>query len=105
MKFGFLPIEQLQEVLSLPEEKRKHLIIQTLTDFKEQSIICVRGNFETIKVSFSFFTPSGDAKPFSCFGTAPDFSDVRPDDYGHTVVLGSYEAATDAILCDWELES
>jgi hypothetical protein len=95
MKFGFLPIEQLQEVLSLPEEKRKHLIIQTLTDFKEQIIICVRGNFEPIKVSFSFFTPSGD-------GTAPNFSDVRPDDYGHTVVLGSYEAATDAILSDWE---
>ena len=95
MKFGFLPLEQLREVLSLSEDKRKQLLIQTITDFKNQTIICVRGNFEPIKVSFSFFTPSGD-------GTSPDFSDVRPDDYGHTVVLGSYEAATDAILCDWE---
>ena len=57
MKFRFLSIEQLQKVLSLPKEKRKHLIIQTLTDFK---------------------------------------------DYGHTVVLGSYEAAADAILYDWQ---
>lgn len=95
MKFAFLPIEQLLEVLALPEDQRKRLIVQTIVDFNYQNIICVRGNFEPIKVSFSFFTPSGD-------GTPPDFSDVRPDDYGHTVVLGVYEAATDAILGDWE---
>jgi len=57
----------------------------------EQWLMGVTGNFEVFKVPASFFTPSGD-------GTGPDFGRVRLDDYGHTVCLGDYEAATDAII-------
>jgi len=89
MRFAFLPLKHLQEVLALTEERRSKMFIQVIMHHHE--LIGVTGNFEVIKVPVSFFTPSGD-------GTTPDFNDVRIDDYGHTVCFGIYEAATDAII-------
>jgi hypothetical protein len=102
MRFVFLPLAHLQEVLALDEQSRKKMFIQVVVNFNpyyvgdasllhELWLIGVTGTLETVKVPLSFFAPSGD-------GTAPDFSKVRLDDYGHTVCFGDYEAATDAII-------
>jgi lambda repressor-like predicted transcriptional regulator len=52
---------------------------------------------ETITVPWSIFKPSGD-------GLQPDFSRLSLTDYGHTVRLGDYEAASDAILYEADPE-
>lgn len=89
MTFGFLPTEQILEILALPKQDRGHLLI--CVTIQGDNLVCVRGSLEVISVPLSFFTPSGD-------GTKPDFEDVRMDDYGHTVCFGGYEAAADAII-------
>jgi hypothetical protein len=48
-------------------------------------------------VPLSIFTPSGD-------GTAPDFADFAPIDYGHAVRFDPYQAAADAIFYEADPE-
>ena len=52
---------------------------------------------KTITVPWSMFKPSGD-------GVHPDFSRLSLTDHGHTIRLGEYEAASDAILYEADPE-
>jgi hypothetical protein len=51
----------------------------------------VRGDITAIVAPFRLFARSGD-------GTAPDFARLRLTDHGRTIVLGDYEASSDAVL-------
>ena len=57
----------------------------------------MRGDRQTVVVPFSFFEETAD-------GVKPDFSALSFTDYGHTVALGEYEAAADAILYEIDVD-
>ncbi len=86
-----LPLEELLDVLSAPSSQAAGLFIAGVADLGSQTLALTRGNMKTITVPWSMFKPSGD-------GVQPDFSRLSLTDYGHTVRLGDYEAASDAIL-------
>ncbi len=86
---GFLPPEQLAEVLSADD--KSDLFLGGTVDYENEMITLWRGDLRSFAVPFSAFTPSGD-------GIKPDFKAFRVSDYGHTVSLGKYEAAADALL-------
>lgn len=88
--FEFLPIDELLEVLSAPPEIARDLFIGGKSDHGMRALVLVRGDSSTIVAPYSSFEPSPDA--------SPDFHDLGITDSGHTVRLGEYEAATDAIL-------
>lgn len=90
---GFLPSEELAEVLGAAN--KSDLFIGGLVDDDSETLTLWRGNFETLTVPFSALAPSGD-------GIAPNLSAFSVTDYGHTVKLGEYEAATDAILYEFD---
>jgi hypothetical protein len=88
--FKALPTEELVDVLLGPREAARDLFIGGSVDRVNETLALTRGNLETVVVPLSMFRPSGRA--------TPDPSDFAVEDYGHTVRLGEYEAATDAIL-------
>ncbi|MEM6446764.1 MAG: helix-turn-helix transcriptional regulator [Cyanobacteria bacterium P01_D01_bin.123] len=84
--------EELVEVLDTdhPED----YLIGGLADFEVDSLILYRGNLEPLVIPFAWFhtTPQG---------LEPDFHQFKVSDFGQTVSLGDYEAATDAILYEF----
>jgi hypothetical protein len=88
--FKVLPPDELVEVLSGPREEARDLFIGGSVDPVSETLTLTRGNLDTVVVPMSKFRPSGKA--------TPDPSDFAVEDYGHTVRLGEYEAAADAIL-------
>jgi DNA-binding Xre family transcriptional regulator len=90
---GFLPPEELAEVLR--SDNRAALFIGGFVDTTTKTITLWRGNLESLTVPFSAFPKSGD-------GTKPDFSKFAMTDYGQTIQLGTYEAAADAILYEYD---
>ena len=93
MDGGFLPPEELAEALSA--ENRSDLFIGGTVDSENAVVTLWRGDLRSLAVPFSTFIPSGD-------GVKPDFKAFSVTDYGHTVRLGEYEAATDAILYEFD---
>ena len=53
------------------------------------------GECKPLAVPLTAFTASGD-------GLVPDFSAFTVTDYGHSVRLGAYEAASDALLYEFD---
>lgn len=92
---GFIPAEELAEVLDA--ENRANLFIGGYVNKATETITLWRGNLESLTVPFSAFEKSGD-------GTEPNFDEFSVIDYGQTVKLGSYEAAVDAILYEYDPE-
>lgn len=92
---GFLSSEELGEVLVA--ENRDNLFIGGTVNPSSKTVTLWRGNLSSLTVPFSAFEPSGD-------GTKPDFSHFSVTDYGHTIKLGDYEAASDAILYEFDTE-
>ena len=92
-----LPFEEIVDVLSSPPSEAANLFIAGVADPDSQTLALTRGNLKTITVSFAVFQPSGT-------GVQPDFSRLGLTDYGHTVRLGDYEAASDAILYEADPE-
>ncbi|MGH7200299.1 MAG: helix-turn-helix domain-containing protein [Planctomycetaceae bacterium] len=90
---GFLPPEELAEALSA--DNRDSLFIGGSVDPNSETITLWRGNLDPITVPFSAFPASGD-------GIKPDFSAFSVTDYGHTIRLGDYEAAADAVLYEFD---
>lgn len=84
-----LPEGVLAEVLA--SDERDDRFIGVMVDAEDQAIILYRGNLEQVVEPFSAF-PERAGYPI------PDFADVEVVDYGQTVRLGRYEAATSAIL-------
>ena len=93
MDGGFLPPEELAEALAA--ENRSDLLIGGTVDSENAVVTLWRGDLRSLAVPFSAFAPSGD-------GLQPDFKAFSVRDYGHTVRLGEYEAATDAILYEFD---
>jgi hypothetical protein len=92
-----LRLEELLDVLSVPQNEAAGLFIAVVADPQSQTLALTRGNLKTITVPFSMFPPSAT-------GVHPDFSRLSLTDYGHTVRLGDYEAAADAILYEADPE-
>lgn len=92
---GFIPAEELAEVLEA--DNRANLLIGGFVNEATQTITLWRGNLKSLTVPFAAFEKSGD-------GTEPDFNDFSVTDCGQTVKLGSYEAAVDAILYEYDPE-
>jgi len=89
----YLKPDELSEVLIA--ENRQDLFIGGVVDEHSKIVTLWRGNLEPLAVPFEAFKPSGA-------GTAPDFSQFRVRDYGHTIAFGAYEASADAILYEYD---
>lgn len=85
-----LPHDQLATVLSAPEDESGDVFIEGLVDSDSDTLVLVRGNRERMTVPLSIFRPSATSRP--------DFGRFELDDFGHTLRLGDYEAAADAVL-------
>lgn len=92
---AFLPPDEL--AAALQAGNHGDLFIGGAVDAASQTATLWRGNLEPLTVAFGAFEKSGD-------GTKPDFARFAVADYGHTVRLGRYEAATDAILYEFDPE-
>lgn len=90
---NFLPPEELAEVLL--DDRRDHLVIGGIVDHCTEHLTLWRGSFDPLPVPFAAFAPSGN-------GVCPDFERFRVIDYGQTIQLGSYEAATDSFLYEFD---
>jgi hypothetical protein len=88
---GFLPFEELIEILAAPKAESQDLFLGGTVDILTQNLALVRGNFRTVTVPLSMFHPTDT-------GLAPDPSKFSVSDYGHVIHLGDYEIAADAIL-------
>jgi hypothetical protein len=90
--FHHLPYEALVEVMALPAESARDLVIGGWSNLENELLILVRGDLRTVVAPFSMFARTPRARPA--------FRKLAIEDHGHTVRLGSYEASTDSILHD-----
>lgn len=88
--FKFLPLDQLSEVLSAPERKKRDLFIGGAVDMPSHTLVLVRGDCDNVVAPLSIFRPSGNAHP--------DFDRFELDDHGQTIRFGDYEASADFVL-------
>lgn len=80
---------------ALASDDRADRLIGAAVDRDSQLVMLYRGNLQTVLVPFTWFdTPHG--------ATRPDFTDFEPVDHGLGVRFGAYEAASDAILYDFD---
>ena len=92
---SFIPAKELAEVLDA--ENRAHLLIGGFVNHSNETITFWRGNLESLTVPFSSFAKSG-------YGPVPNYDAFSVIDCGKTVTLGSYEAAVDALLYEYDPE-
>lgn len=90
---GFLPPDEL--AAALQARNARDLFIGGGGDAASQTLTLWRGDLEPLTVPFTAFEPSGD-------GTVPDFERFAVVDFGQTIQLGDYEAASDAVLRDFD---
>jgi hypothetical protein len=69
-----------------------------VVDADDQAVVLYRGNFDRVIIPFAWFQPRPK-------GPRPDFAAFTVTDFGQTVQLGEYEAATDAILYDFDADA
>lgn len=81
----------------LNADNRSELFIGGNVDHATEMITLWRGDLKPINVPFAAFKRSEN-------GISPDFNDLGIKDYGHTIRLGEYEAAADAILYEFDPE-
>lgn len=90
-----LPREELAEVLS--SAHRAELLIGAAAAPADAAVILYRGNLEPLVVPLAWFRRRSE-------GPSPNISDLAVTDFGQTVRLGDYEAATNAILYEFDAE-
>lgn len=88
-EFRVLPSEELTEVLLA--DNRHDLFVAGFVDAESHSLILYRGDFERLMVPLTIFKKLGG-------GAKADAKRLSLTDFGQTVRLGDYEAASDAIL-------
>lgn len=88
-----LPADILAEVISTPD--RANYFIGGIATPAFRTLVLFKGDFAPLFVPYSWFK----ARPS---GPKPDFEDFEVIDYGQTIKLGEYEAATDAILYEFD---
>jgi hypothetical protein len=87
-----LSAEELGEALVAPQ--RAELFVGGTVDWDDNALVLLRGNLEQLSVPFEWFSRLP--------GRNPDPARFALIDYGNTVKLGDYEAASDAILYDFD---
>lgn len=92
-RLKLLDFEELIEVLTSPN--RNNLFIGGAVDEDRQAVLLYRGNVEPLVVPLSWFV--NDSSPSKANPKA--FSVV---DFGQTIRLGTFEAAADAILYEFD---
>lgn len=92
---GFLPPDEL--AAALKAENRADLLIGGSVDPASQTVTFWRGNLVPLTVPFSAFEKAGD-------DTEADFQRFAVVDCGQTVQFGPYQAASDAILYEFDPE-
>jgi hypothetical protein len=88
---ALLPKDELVEALTLPD--RSDRFIGGMVDAESKTATLWRGDITSLVVPFSAFPPTAN-------GIRPNFVHFSVTDYGHTIRLGTYEAASDSILYD-----
>jgi Helix-turn-helix len=88
-----LPIDELADVLGSPH--RADLFVGGAGAPNDAAVILYRGNLEPLIVPLAWFKARPD-------GPKPDLDRLAVADFGQTVCLGEYEAATDAILYEFD---
>lgn len=86
------PIDLLDVVESY---KRRDLFIGGAVDADDEALVLYRGDFSSLLVPFGWFEPRPAAGP-------PDWTRFQVTDFGQTLRMGDYEAATDAILYEFD---
>jgi hypothetical protein len=87
--YRWLPVEELLKALTGDDAANR--FIGGAADFESETVVLVRGDRDVLVLPFSAFEASGN-------GARPDFGKLAFTDFGHTVVLGDYEASADAVL-------
>ena len=75
--------------------KKRDLFIGGTVDPDDQALVLYRGDFTSLLVPFAWFEPRPVAGP-------PDWTKFQITDFGQTLRMGDYEAATDAILYEFD---
>jgi hypothetical protein len=88
-----LPTDELADVLGSPN--REDLLVGGAVAPADAAVILYRGTLEPLVVPLTWFR----ARPG---GPRPDTAYLAITDFGQTVRLGEYEAATDAILYEFD---
>ena len=92
---AFLPPDELAEALQA--ENSADLLIGGSINPSNETITLWRGSLEPLTVPFSAFEQSGNK-------TEPDFHKFSVTDSGQTLRFGNYEAATEAVLYEYDSE-
>lgn len=90
---GFLPMKELAEVLIA--DNRQDLFIGGSIDREAGTLTLFRGDRSSLTVPLTAFQPSGQ-------GNQPNFDAFAIADCGQTIKFGDYEAATDAVLYEFD---
>jgi hypothetical protein len=90
-----LPADELAEVMRDPNAA--DLFIGGVVDADDKALLLYRGNLDRLVVPLPWFRARRNARP--------DFAAFAVTDHGQTVQLGEYEAATDAVLYEFDAEA
>ena len=90
-----LPCEQLVAVLL--SDKKKDLFISGVIDEASETLTLWRGDMTFLVVPLSAFRPT-------CLGVYPDWNRFEITDFGQTLKFGEYQAASDAVLYEFDIE-
>ncbi len=90
---ALLPQAELAEVMA--SNHAEDLFIGGAVDREDRALVLYRGNLDRVVIPFSWFRARRG-------GPRPDFDAFGVTDFGQTVQLGSYEAAADAILYEFD---
>lgn len=88
-----LPREELKEVLGT--EHPGDYFIGGIVDAEDQSVVLYSGNLDRLVVPFGWLKATGHSPK-------PNFDDFEVIDSGQTLRFGSYEAAADAVLYEFD---
>lgn len=89
----FLSKPELVEALKASD--RKDRFLGGMVDEKTETVTLWRGDLSSFVVPFSAFGPTAN-------GIQPDWTRFSLTDYGHTLRFGDYEAASDAVLYEYD---
>jgi hypothetical protein len=92
-RLNLVPLGVLAEVLLSPQ--RDALFIGAVSSAAAQTVVLYTGLMQPLVVPHEWFAATGD-------GPRPDFDDVEVIDHGQTLRLGGYEAATEAVLYEFD---
>lgn len=90
-----LALDELFEVLGSPH--RANLFVGGAVAPAAKSLVLIRGDLTSLVVPFAWFV----ARPT---GPKPDFAGFKVIDSGQTIKLGNYEAASDAVLYEFDAD-